>query len=160
MSRKTELYEAYADDARLALDAWANLDPVGFAAWQATVEERQYLADYRRWNSRRTVGALTTSPESADLPLFPLPPKSAPPKPVPQVRQTIVHDGRSIDLLALAGEDGARILRETALRDKGPASTTLARCDRMVKLAELIAAESKRLGRPVSVAEVIERVAA
>lgn len=59
------------------------------------------------------------------------------------------------DQLRLAGPEGARILRTVAQRDQLHARTTFERSHFQLKLAEAIEVESRRLGRDVSVAEVL-----
>lgn len=150
MTAKTEIFTAYGDDVDAALQAWGNVDPTGYAMWSESCERRQYLADYRRWNSRHVVNVATAAPQAPAL--------FDAPAPVPQpvvVRASVVHDGTSVETLTLAGPEGARILREAALRDLRPAETTAARCRRYLELAKQIESASEAQGRPVSVAEVI-----
>lgn len=154
MTTRSELFTAYGDDADLALGAWPNLDPTGYAAWSATVERRQYLADYRRWVGRQTVAVKREVAKADDgqVPLFDAPTAGVP---TLAVRSTIVHDGHTLDLFALSGPDGARLLREAMLRDLGPASTTVDRCRYGIALADHIEAQSVALGRNVTVGEVL-----
>jgi len=154
MTTRTELFAAYGDDARAALDAWSNLDPEAHAFWSTGCEERQYRAEHRRWLSRQTTAVVreVKAKVAGSAPLFELE-QSDPPK--IDVRRVLIHDGHPIDMLTLAGEDGARILREAMLRDLGPANTTRERCQHGLALAEQVIARSEAEGRPVSVAEVL-----
>lgn len=108
MPTKAEVFAAYDGDVDAILEAWPNVDPVGYAEWERTALVRLLRSDVGAWQRRQCV----------------------------------------------------RVLREVAGRDKPGAATTLARCERLLRIAEMIESETKRLGRPVSVAEVIERVAA
>lgn len=157
MTTKAELFTAYGDDPRAILDAWPNLDPQGYAIWSDKAEERQILTEYRRWARTQTI-KLERNPDHEEHPaLFPQPRKGK----AITVRQTVVHDGEEVALLSLTGHEGATLLRQAMLRDLGPASTTVDRCRYGIKLADLIDAETERLGRPVSAAEIlgVERAA-
>lgn len=158
MTSKSEMFAAYDGDVHAILDAWPNLDPEGYAAWERTALTRLLSADVRRWQSRQTVTveADTQAEKDGQGRLVDVPVK----RQRVEFRAKVSTDGGSVDFMALAGDKGAMTLRQAAFRDKPAATTTLARCERLLRIAELIEAESKRLGRPVSVAEVIERVAA
>lgn len=76
------------------------------------------------------------------------------------IRERIViqnDDGerQEYDQFSLAGAEGAKVLRAVAERDKRHAETTFERSHLQFKLADAIEAESVRLGRDVSVAEVL-----
>lgn len=152
MTARAELFAAYGDDLDGLLAAWPNLDPTGYAAWAEHAEHRQIKAEYARWRSRQTAAIRKTQRAELAPPLFDAPPAKVP---TVKVRAIIAHEGGDRRLMDLAGVDGAKVLREAALRDLGPAETTATRCRRMLDLAEQIQAESIKQGRPVSVAEVI-----
>lgn len=154
MTRKAEIFAAYGDDAESALRNWQQVDPDGYGQWSATVEQRTYVADYRRWASRQlsSVRASALKPKTDQARLFQ--PADGERESV-EIRRTIVHDGTELVTAELAGLDGAQKLREAALRDLGPAETTAKRCRRNIEIAALIEAETIRLGRPVSVGEVL-----
>jgi hypothetical protein len=158
MTSKSEMFAAYDGDVQAILEAWPNLDPEGYASWERTALIRLLSADVRRWQSRQTVTveADARAEQAGQGRLVDVPAKR---KRV-EFRAKVSTDGGSVDFMALAGDQGALTLRQAALRDKPAAATTLARCERLLRIAELIEAETARLGRPVSVAEVIERVAA
>lgn len=152
MTTRADLFAAYGDDFPALLAAWPNLDPTGYRVWSEQAEHRQIKAEYARWRSRQTADIAKTRRTESAPPLFDAPPAKVE---TVKVRAIIAHEGGDSHLMELAGEDGAKKLREAALRDLGPAETTTARCRRMIDLADQILAESERLGRPVSVAEVI-----
>lgn len=150
--KQTDLFAAYGDDVDAALDAWPNLDPEGYAAWEASLARRAYLNAYRAWVRTQTVELerdelrqrtgqtrLFTPEPAADLSL----------------RKIVNVDGDLFALAALAGKRGADALRRIAERDSRPAATTLARARQLEKLAAHIEAESQRLGRDVTVAEAL-----
>lgn len=155
-NRKAEVFSAYGDDVEAALRNWQQIDGPGFDSFCAKAIERQYLADYRRWAGRQTVAVVTERP-SSDPRLFTPPP--ARPK-ATEVRSKLVHDGQEVSLLDLAGVEGAAVIRSIAIRDAGPAATTLERCGEMRVIADLIEARSVELGRPVTVREALGLVAA
>lgn len=159
MTSKSEMFAAYDGDVQAILEAWPNLDPEGYAAWERTALIRLLSADVRRWQSRQTVTveADERAEQAGQGRLVDVPAKR---KRVEFRAKVSTDNGGSVDFMALAGDAGALTLRQAALRDKPAAATTLARCERLLRIAELIESESQRLGRPVSVAEVIERVAA
>lgn len=72
------------------------------------------------------------------------------------LRERIRWEGRSVPVMNLAGADGGRLLIDVAERDETGARTTLTRSSFMKALGGHVIAESERLGRDVSVAEVIE----
>lgn len=154
MTRKTEVFEAYGDQADDALRNWQQIDPEGYAFFAETAVARQYLADYRRWDrSRRIiVERIAEATDRGAPPLFDAPK----PKPEPiETRATVVHDGESHRLVDLAGVEGAALLRQAALRDLGPAESTAKRCRFHLELAELLERQTVEAGRPVTVAEVL-----
>lgn len=150
MSRKTDIFAAYGDDAEAALRNWQQIDPLGFDAWESDLARRQYLTDYRKWSGARKVSVTPPATEPAPS-LFPAPAKVE----AIQTRPTVVHDGHEHTLLDLAGSEGATVLRQAALRDLTPAESTAKRCRFHLRIADLIEAETVRQGRPVSVGEVI-----
>jgi hypothetical protein len=150
-NRKAEVFAANGDDVAAALRNWQQIDGPGFDSFAAKAVERQYLADYRRWAGRRTVAVVTERP-SPEARLFTPPPAHTK---ATEVRSKLVHDGHEVNLLDLAGAEGAAVIRRIVVRDAGPAATTLERCDEMRTIADLIEAQSVELGRPVSVREVL-----
>lgn len=159
MTTRSEVFAAYGDDIDALLDAWPNLDPEGYAAWEHNALRRLARSDVRAWRSRQTVkiDRETAEADSGQGRLVDVPPAR---REQIRMRSVITTDDAAVNLLAIAGPEGADLLRQVALRDRPGAATTLARCERLLKLAELIEAESARQGRPVTVAEVIEQVAA
>lgn len=59
------------------------------------------------------------------------------------------------DRLHLAGKTGADTIRKAVERDNRPAKTTLRRGRTDLRIADAVESESERLGRPVSVAEIL-----
>lgn len=152
MSTRNDLFAAYGDDVDGALGAWPNVDPTGYAAWSGQAERRQYRNEYRRWLSRQTItAARDTIQNRGQVRLFE-PPTAA--KGI-QLRSTMIHQGEQMPVLGLSGDEGARVLRQICQRDLTPALTAVARAKFGLALADHIEAETERLGRPVSVAEVI-----
>mgnify|MGYP007115078338 CR=1 FL=1 len=158
MPTRSEVFAAYDGDPDAILEAWPNLDPDGYAAWERTALQRMLRTDVRAWQRRQHVriDRDLEADRSGQGQLVDVPRK----RQDVRMRAKLTADGGSVDFLDLAGPDGAKVLREAALRDKPGALTTIARCERLLRLADLIASESERQGRPVTVAEVIERVAA
>lgn len=154
MTRKTEVFEAYGDNADDALRNWQQIDPAGHHLWSATVERRQYLADYRRWSSRRRLSvdldALTA--DAGQAPLFDAPTAK---RESIHTRPTVVHDGTEHTFASLSGHEGAATLRQAALRDLNRAESTSQRCRFHLKVAEVLERETERVGHPVTVAEVL-----
>lgn len=159
MPTKSEIFAAYDGDIDAILEAWPNIDPVGYAAWERTALKRLLRADVRAWRGRQHVqidrelhaehagqDRLVDVPEARRERV--------------KVRAKVTTDAGASDFLALSGKAGADVLRQAALRDKPGALTTVERCERMLKVADLIESESVRLGRDVTVAEVLELVAA
>ena len=159
MPTRSEIFATYGDDIDALLEAWPNLDPEGYAVYERNALRRLLSADLKAWQRRQTVhvAAEMRAEHAGQDRLVDVPAKR--PAPV-AMRATVATDSGSEDFLALAGQHGADVLRQAALRDKPGAATTLARCERMLRIAELIESESARLGRDVTVAEVLERVAA
>jgi hypothetical protein len=159
MPTKAEVFAAYDGDVDAILEAWPNVDPVGYAEWERTALVRLLRSDVGAWQRRQCVRvdrepkAETGQGRLEGVPL-PVRRKSV------RMRARVTTDKGPREFLTLSGKAGAKVLREVAGRDKPGAATTLARCERLLRIAEMIESETKRLGRPVSVAEVIERVAA
>ena len=159
MPTKSEIFATYGDDIDAMLAAWPNLDPAGYATWERTALRRLANADVRAWQRRQHVRVdreVRTVNAGQDR-LVDVPAKR---REEVRMRAKVTTDRGSADFLGLGGKNGAKVLREAAMRDKPGAATTLDRCNRMLRLAELIESESERLGRDVTVAEVLERVAA
>lgn len=156
MNRKAEIFAAYGDNVEDALRNWQQVDPAGFAHFEQTCQRRQYLSDFRAWRRRQIVTVTQPEPRGEAALFDPGPARSNP----VDVRSTLVHDGDEVNLLDLAGIEGAEVIRRIVARDSGPAATTLARCDRYRKVADLIEAQTVELGRPVSVREALGLVAA
>lgn len=153
MSTRNDIFEQYGlDEARAALDAWLNVDPEGFHKWSDLAEERQYRIEYRRWLGKQTVVADVTEIKGPRQPRLFEPPAAS--KGV-ELRQTVIHEGTERHLLGLAGLEAARVLREVSTRDLTPALTAVNRAKLGLALADHIESETERLGRPVSVAEVV-----
>lgn len=154
MSARNSIFEAYGADARAGLDAWLNVDPDDLHRWSDQAEERQYRAEYRRWLGRQTVVA-----DAAEIAEGPQQPRLfEPPKATRTVelRSTVIHEGESKPLGDLAGLEAVRVLRDVCRRDLTPALTAVNRAKFGLALADHIEAETERLGRAVTVAEVIE----
>lgn len=158
MPTKAEVFEAHGGDVDYILSAWPNIDPAGYAAWERTALRRLLAADVRAWQRRQTVriDADAGKADSGQARLVDVPTRR---RAVP-MRAKVTTDAGAVDFLGLSGPAGARTLRQAALRDKPGAVTTLSRCERLLAIADLLDAESAEQGRPVTVAEVIERVAA
>lgn len=161
MNRKVEIFTAYGSDVTAALRNWEQIDQRGYDAFASAAVGRQYLADYRRWDSRRTIDMPTDAPGNEPKPatLFGAPPEADKP-PTVEVRSNLVYDGTDVALMDLAGIEGAAVIRHIATRDAVPAATTIKRCEQYRKYADLIEAKSAELGRPVSVREALGLVAA
>lgn len=149
----TDVFATYGDDATAALEAFANVDHEAWSAYVDAAAEKQYRADYGSW--RRGLIKSTTAEAIAkatgQVRLFE-PPESSP---AIDFRARIVLDGEEHSLASLAGAPGAEVLREVAQRDIRPAATTVKRCRQMLALADHLEAETERIGRDVSVAEVL-----
>lgn len=159
MPTKSEIIAAYDGDPDAILEAWPNLDPEAYAAWERTALRRLMAADVSRWRSRQivTVEAEERAEMAGQGRLVDVRPTRR--KKV-EFRASITTDDGPVDFMDLAGPAGAEAIRQAALRDKPGALTTIARCERLLKIAALVESESEIQGRPVSVAEIIERVAA
>jgi hypothetical protein len=148
----TEVFEAYRDEAQAALAAYANVDPEGWSEYVDRSAAKCYLADYAHWrNSQvRRVEADAIAAANGQARLFEVEPGVA-----VDVRTVLVLGGVEYEVGSLVGATGAAILRAVAQRDLKPAVTTVKRCKNWFSLADHIVAESERLGRDVSVAEVL-----
>lgn len=154
MSRMmTDLYSRYGDDATGALEALANVDNELWRSFLDAAAERQYLAQYGAWLRSQTVEVTKQAKRRRrDEPrLFEV--KVDADKMA--LRRTVKAAGDQHSLMSLSGVEGASVLRDAARRDRPGALTTVARCDQYDKIADLIESETARLGRPVSVAEVL-----
>lgn len=151
MSTRNDIFEAYGDEPRAALDAWLNVDPEGFARWSDQAEERQYHAEFMRWVRGKTIKLERVEQNPGQTRLFEPPATSRGVK----VRAALIHGGEIMETEQLAGLEGARFIRAAMTRDLAPAKTTVARCAYGFALADHLEAETERLGRPVSVAEVV-----
>lgn len=158
MTSLNDLFDAYREDARGALAAWANTDHDGWSAFVDGAAEEKYRNRYRRWLSGQVerFSADAIKAKRGEVRLFE-PPESGV---MIELRRTLILDGAEVSLLSLAGRAGAGALRQAMQRDLAPAKTTIARCRHGLALADHIEAESERIGRDVSVAEVIELRAA
>ena len=145
------IFEAYGEDPAAALEAFANLDPQAWSDYNDRAAERQYRAEYRAWVRSQKAQLLT---ESQQVKLFG---DSDVDRIVVRERLVTKRDGerQEHDTFALAGAEGAAILREVIERDSKGAKTTLARTTALRKLADELERRSKAEGRPVSVAEVL-----
>lgn len=155
MTTKADIFDAYGDNPADALRNWAQVDPAGYAHFERTALERMYHADWQRWNRAKiinTAKAERAGQEGQDH-LFTPPPADRVQR--VDVRSTLIHDGDTVHLLDLAGEEGAQRLREIVARDRRPAKTSLARCEQYERYAELILAKTAELGRPVSIREAL-----
>ena len=159
MPTKSEIFAAYDGDLDAILEAWPNLDPEGYALWEQTALRRLLRTDVRGWRARQhvQVDREIHAERAGQDRLVDVPVKR---RESVTMRATVTTDAGSESFLDLAGQAGADVLRQAAQRDKPGAATTLARCERMLRIAELIESESARLGRDVTVAEVLERVTA
>jgi hypothetical protein len=152
VSTKFEIFEAYEDPTD-GLAAWANVDPDGWSAFVDGSAEKCYLNDRAAW-----VRSLTQSVEKEALaarrgqPRLFEPVESAARV---ELRERIVWNGSEYLLADLAGKKGALVLRSAMTRDLKPAQTTIERCKNGLALADHIESESDRLGRDVSVSEVV-----
>lgn len=148
-----EIFDAYGDDAKAGLAAWANLNPESWSAYVDAAAERQYRGDYAVWRRRliSTAQQERVAEDNGQARLF------EPPEPgaLTDFRQRVVLDGIEHDMADLEGADGAAVIRKVAERDLAPAVTTVSRCRSMLKLADHMDAETERLGRPVSAGEVL-----
>lgn len=159
MPTKSEIFAAYDGDIDAILEAWPNLDPVGYALWEGQALARLLRADVKAWERRQTVriDADLRAEHAGQERLVDVG------EPVRRervkARAKIATDKGSVDFLSLAGPKGAAILRSAANRDLPGALETVARRKRDLTIADLIESESARLGRDVTVAEVLELVA-
>lgn len=150
-----EIFEQYGDDAAGALAAMANTHPAVWSTFVDTAAEALYSARYRQWVRSHVV---TTPVTNGQEQLF----DAATMKSLTiRERVVLVIDGERCEFLTaeLAGEAGAEILDRVAKRDARPARTTIKRSRDMHKLAQAVRAASAAEGRPVTVAEVLERAA-
>lgn len=152
MSTKYEVFDAYPD-ATEGLAAWANVDPEGYDAFVEGAAAKRYDAERAAWvrSMTQSVRKDALHAKSGQARLFE-PPESATRV---ELRERIVWSGTEYVLADLAGKDGALVLRKAMTRDLKPALTTVQRCKNGLALAEHIEAESERLGRDVSVREVV-----
>lgn len=160
MPTKSEIFAAYDGDIDAILEAWPNIDPVGYALWEGQALARLLRADVKAWERRQTVridADLGDQRAGQDRLIDVGEPVR---RERVKARAKVATDKGSEDFLSLAGQHGADVLRQAALRDKPGAVTTVQRCERMLKIAALIESETARLGRDVTVAEVLELVAA
>lgn len=157
-SSLTAVFEAYGDDAQAGLAALANTDPPFWSAYTDSAAERQYRSDHARY--RRSLLTLVDKDAIARVSgqprLFDVPEGES----LVQLRSVLVLDGVQYDIGGLAGATGASVLRGVAQRDLAPATTVVNRCRIMLRLADHIEAETSRLSRDVTVAEVLSLAAA
>lgn len=160
MPTKSEIFAAYDGDPDAILDARPNLDPVGYAAFEASALRRLLASDVKAWERRQTVriDAEIRAEHAGQERLVEVPEPER--RERVKARARISTDQGSVDFLTLAGPAGAAILRNAANRDLPGALETVARRKRDLAIAALIESESTRLGRDVTVAEVLELVAA
>lgn len=149
MSSLDDIIDQYGDDPEAALDAFANYDP---QAWSAFVD-RAARAEYkRRCARRRNARMVEFRPRKQQRKLFQVDETEA----IHFREIVVIPDGSTeTPLMELAGSEGARKLREVAERDEAPARTTLIRANQYRALADEVERQSARLGRPVSVADVL-----
>lgn len=151
------IFDAYGDDVDAALVAFANTANEEWSTYSDNAVRKQYLADLASHVRSQTVDVdfanLNVRSEIAGEPRL-FDPGPAMTQRV-TLREFVVHAGHRYALADLSGLAGAQILRAVALRDRKPAKTALVRCQRDLALADHIEAETERLGRPVSAAEVL-----
>lgn len=147
----TDVFAEYGDDAEAALAAYANLDPRAWSHFVDTAAEATYRRRYGAWLRSQKVLVRT---EKDQPNLF----GNVGGKAV-KLRATVVEraEGKRAehDITALAGDDGAKILRSVANRDSAPAKTALVHANMLLTLADEVERRSALEGRPVSVAEVL-----
>lgn len=148
-----EVFDAYGADAESALAAYANIDPEGWSLYADSAAEKQYLSDYRnhRRSLTRSVEKEALASVSGQARLFEVPPSTE----RVELRRILILDGEEHDLATLAGHEGSSIARKVAERDLAPSLTTLNRCRFILQVADHVDAETERIGRPVSFAEVL-----
>jgi len=149
----TEIFDAYGDAASDALAAWANIDSEAWSDYVDQAAEKQYRSDYgaHRRSMTRAVEKEALAAEAGQAQLF----ETSGSTVKVELRRTLVLDGVEYDVAELAGHDGAAIARKVAERDLAPSLTTLNRCKFTLQLADHVDAETERLGRPVTFAEVL-----
>lgn len=148
-----DIFEAYGDDAEMALEAYANIDPEGWSLYVDSAAEKQYVSDYRnhRRSLTRSVAKEALAEAAGQAQLF----DPGPSAERVELRRIIVFEGQEFDLGTLAGHDGAAIARKVAERDLAPSLTLVNRCKFTLRLADHVDAETERLGRPVTFGEVL-----
>lgn len=154
---KAEVFDAYGDGPD-ALEAFANLHHQEWSEFVDSAALKQWKAEYATWRRGqvRSVERDLIAADRGSARLFDLPEGAT----RIDIRSRLIFAGIEHDTFDLAGRDGAAVLRLVAERDGAPARTVLVRSNLYVKLADHIESESKRLGRDVSVAEVLELGAA
>lgn len=147
------VFEQYGDDAEAGLQALANTDHALWSAYTDSAAEAKYRSDFASWVRRQTVRMSKDdiAASNGQARLF-TPPRSK----LVEARMMVRLDGKIYRVADLAGHEGAAILRRVAERDLKPSRTTVARCKVQLKLADHITAETDRLGRDVSVNEVVK----
>jgi hypothetical protein len=152
MSTKFDIFDAYPVAAD-GLAAWANVDHDAWSAFVDSAAEKQYDTERASWvrSLTQSVRKDALKANNGQARLFE-PPESATRV---ELRERIVWSGQEYLLADLAGRDGAAVLRKAMQRDLKPALTTVQRCRNGLALADHIEGESDRLGRDVSVSEVV-----
>jgi hypothetical protein len=157
VSVKHDIFDNY-EEPRDGLEAWANVDPDGWSAFVEGAAERRYQNERAAWvrSQVQSVAFDMKKKAKGEVRLFELPESAT----TIDIRERLIVDGKEVILLKLAGKSGADVLRQAMDRDMKPALTTVRRCKTGFALADHIEAESERLRRDVSVAEVVTLVAA
>lgn len=150
MSVLHELFEKYGHDAEAALAAYANADPEGWSMFVDRAAASAYRAKRGSW--LRSLRARLVKTEQVNL--FGETATSS-----VEIRERVVshRDGerQEHDTFALAGHDGAEVLRQIADRDEKAALPTLTAAKRLRKIASEMDRMTDKAGRPVTVAEVL-----
>lgn len=154
---KRQLFEAFRGDwdADEALRAGHALDPTCAHAYTDQAITRQLTTDYKTWLRTQVKRVHKDSGNRVER-LFDVDEKVE----LRTIRSTFLIAGVEYPLETLSGDLGAEVLREVAQRDERAAKTMLSRCSTARRLADELERLSKKLGRPVTVAELLEERAA